>query len=153
MRISRGIGSAVYALVLGACGSDVVARPVEEAIEAPPPAAPVRPHRSWIGQSRGELEMQLALEAGASDAEGWTRYGEDLRIRYDLNIVIGIATRVPEGLGCTEAAKWMGFPSATLPASREGACEWPGSAGHRLGHGHTGRMDPETGVFQVQLGS
>ncbi len=120
------------------------------ALEVPSPAAE-EPLRTWIGKVRSDVEAGLRAEP-VEEEGGWVRYGDALRVRYDLNIVVGVAGKAPAGLDCVGAARWMGFSRVEPPVETESSCEWTRGGGHSLGHGHGGRMDKRTRMIEIRVG-
>jgi len=116
-----------------------------------PPAPAAEPMRSWLGKVRGDVETEHRT-APVTLMGGWVGYGPNFRVRYDMQVVTGIAVRAPDGLGCVEAARWMGFTSASSPDETAEACEWRRGGVHGLGYGHEGRMDKRTHIIEVRLG-
>lgn len=102
-----------------------------------------------LGRSRAAIEAVIGGPLGREGA--WVRY-DGVALRYDGERCVGLVRFVPAGLGCAEAAAWMGYPDAGGPLWRGDRCEWPGiSPRHRLADGVAATLVFAGGRFEVRL--
>lgn len=102
-----------------------------------------------LGARRAAIEAEIG---GAKGRRGvWAEYAE-VELRYAGDRCVGLRRTVPAGLGCDEAARWIGYPDAGAPLRRADRCEWPGvSLRHRLADGVAGSLVLAGGVFELWL--
>ncbi|MFO8073496.1 MAG: hypothetical protein R6V85_16650 [Polyangia bacterium] len=117
-------------------------------------AIPALPIARVLGKARDDIET-LFTTVGADESEkeaGWVRYNQHLEVRYDeSDLAVELAHRVPEDLGCLEAARWLGFEDADPPRREEGSCVWPaGSDDHSLAEDASGRLVLDAELFTAR---
>ena len=115
---------------------------------------PALPIARVLGKARDDIET-LFTPVGADESEkeaGWVRYNQHLKVRYDeSDLAVELVHRVPEDLGCLEAARWLGFEDADPPERDEGSCVWPvGSDEHALAEDASGRLVPDAELFTAR---
>jgi hypothetical protein len=105
---------------------------------------PAMPISQLLGMTRADIETLLS-PVGSDDAEkaaGWVRYSRHLRVRYDGDVSVELTQKVPTGLSCAAAAKWIGFDQAGPAVDDDGQCSWPaGDAARALAEGVFGELD------------
>lgn len=94
-------------------------------------------------------EEKNALKEAAK--AGWVKYSAHLRVRYLDNVAVEMEQRVPDGLSCIDAAKWLGFKNAKTPASEDNKeCKWPvDDTAHSLDKGIYGSMSKHNALFNA----
>lgn len=123
--------------------------------ESPPEAAagPPGPRElsgpALLGARRSRIEAAIGAPR-QTDGE-WVEYAE-LALRYRGERCVGLRRKVPAGLSCEAAARWLGYPDASAPLRRDDRCEWPGiSLRHRLAPGVAGSLLLAGGLFELRL--
>jgi len=132
-----------------------------------PAGQPVRPApdgspRRWVLRAElvtapGQLldRARAAIEGDhrpTGTDQGWVLYGEGLAIRYVSDRATRVRARLPAGLSCNLAARWMGFTpgDGSFGLRRRGGCDWPGiSLRHRLAPHRA--ASHRGGVFEVWI--
>jgi hypothetical protein len=92
-----------------------------------------------------------ATRTPTGEADGWTRYGDDLAILFDHGVAMRVRARLA-ATTCEEAATLAGYPSreGSAPLHERTGCEWPGiSARHRLATHVAGRWTAADGVMEI----
>lgn len=109
-------------------------------------------YAALLGRPRWAIEAGLP-QSQPSELPGWHRYGNNLYVEYDDDgRAVRLRARVPLGLNCDEAARWMGFPWPRQAVVRSGRCMWPGAhIRHRLAKGYGGEFDPSMRWFRVWM--
>ena len=112
---------------------------------------PSMPLSQLLGKARADVET-LFRPAEAGHAEGWVRYNDHLEVRYEQGRCVELIQLVPAGLGCRDAARWVGFGEAMAPVYQAKRCVWPpASLKHALGVGVSGDLTLDGGAFRAQL--
>ena len=136
------VAAAVTAGALSACASTPDPSP-EEFIDVKT--------STLLGQTQSKIERDLKPRRKGDD--GWVSYTSTFKIQYSGQKAIALREKIPDDLGCREAAKWLGFTRARTPILEKGKCSWPtDSARHGLGKKNlSGSMNLKTRVFIAKM--
>jgi hypothetical protein len=104
-----------------------------------------------LGLEREAIESVSSPTGSDRDGQ-WIHYGPDLRIAFEDGIAVRLRARTPQQFGCTEAARWMGFPLPRQPIVRSPRCQWPGHLiRHQLEKGYGGEYRFDTHWFLIWM--